>query len=98
MEGIIVNNNNIQILDAYKYSKKEIDNILNFLEFTYPLNTVIKNRTIYSMKMEILTHILFYKLNILKNRTKDVDINYPINKFAELLYICLGSIYSVFKK
>jgi uncharacterized protein YchJ len=47
-------------------------------------------RSYDSMIAEWVTHNRLYRLGIKRNRTKDVDINYPLKWYMELLYRIFG--------
>jgi hypothetical protein len=91
-----VYDNNIQIADSYKISKHQFDKILNDIVSKYPNHIVIQNRNIKSIKNEWAVHNLLYALHIKRTRTGSVDINWPINKYASLLYNILGPISLLF--
>ena len=97
-EDIKISDTCIQILDSYKLSKKDIKLIVDRLMQDYVENTVIKNRSRYSILSEIYVHNFCYNLNICRERTCSVDINYPINKYAELVYKILGPLCWIFLK
>lgn len=88
----------IHIADSYKLSKKDIKVIVDTLIQDYGENTVIKNRSRYSILSEIYVHNLCYNLNIYIERTGSVDINYPINKFSEQIYKIIGPLCWIFIK
>ena len=97
-ENVKIGDSDIQIVDSYKLSKKDIKILIDNLIHDYPENDVIKHRTRYSILSEIYVHNFCYKLNILRERTGSVDINYPINKVGELIYKIIGPICSIFIK
>ena len=88
----------IHIVDSYKLSKKDIKVIVDALIRDYQDNNVIKHRSKYSILSEIYVHNLCYKLNIFRERTGSVDINYPINKVGEQIYKIIGPLCWVFIK
>ena len=97
-ENIKITDSDIQIVDSYKLSKKNIKTLIDNLVCDYPENNVIKHRTKYSILSEIYVHNFCYKLNILRERTCSADVNYPINKVGELIYKIIGPICSIFIK
>ena len=97
-ENIKISDSDIQIVDSYKLSKKDIKILIDSLIRDYPENNVIKHRTRYSILSEIYVHNFCYKLNIQRERTGSVDINYPINKVGEQIYKIIGPICSIFIK
>lgn len=50
------------------------------------------------MLSEIYVHNFCYKLNLYRDRTCSADVNYPINKYAELVYKILGPLCWIFIK
>ena len=97
-ENIKITDICIKILDSYKLTKREIKLIVDRLIHDFQDNNVIKHRSKYSILSEIYVHNLCYKLNIFRERTSSVDINYPINRFAELLYKIIGPLCWIFIK
>lgn len=95
---ITISDTCIHIVDSYKLSKKDIKVIIDALIQDYQGNDVIKNRSRYSILSEIYVHNFCYNLNICRERTGSVDINYPINKFAETIYKIIGPICWIFIK
>ena len=83
---ITISDTCIHIADSYKLSKRDIKLIVNTLMQDYTENTVIKNRSRYSILSEIYVHNFCYNLNIFRERTCSADVNYPINRFAECIY------------
>ena len=97
-ENIKITDSDIQIVDSYKLSKKDIKILIDNLIHDYPENNVIKHRTRYSILSEIYVHNFCYKLNLYRDRTCSADVNYPINKYAELVYKILGPLCWIFIK
>ena len=95
---ITISDTCIHIVDSYKLSKKDIKVIIDALIQDYQGNDVIKNRSRYSILSEIYVHNFCYKLNIFRERTGSVDINYPINRFAETIYKIIGPLCRIFIK
>ena len=95
---ITISDTCIHIVDSYKLSKKDIKVIVDALIQDYQDNNVIKNRSRYSILSEIYVHNFCYNLNIYRERTGSVDINYPINKFAETIYKIIGPLCWIFIK
>ena len=97
-ENIKISDTCIHIVDSYKLSKKDIKLIVDKLIQDYAENTVIKNRSRYSILSEIYVHNFCYNLNIYRERTRSADVNYPINKFAETIYKIIGPLCWIFIK
>ena len=97
-ENIKISDACITFSDSYKLSKRDIKLIVDRLMQDYVENTVIKNRSRYSILSEIYAHNFCYNLNICRERTRSADVNYPINKYAEIVYKILGPICWIFIK
>lgn len=86
----IVTYSNIHIPDSYKIkSRKEMKRILKQIQSEYPECNVFK-RNIWSLCSEWRAHNRLYRLNIESNRTKNVDLNYPLKWYIELAYNIIG--------
>lgn len=92
----MVTRNNIHITDSYKISKKEFKSILEYLREVYTSCEVFNHRSIFSLCMEWTVHNFLYNINIQRDRTKDVDLNYP-NKHS-LVYNIIGVLTWLFIK
>jgi len=73
----VVTDSVVTIKDSYLFSKNEFPIILNDIEDNYPDNPVMLNRSRFGMKMEWATHNALYNMNIERERTRDVDLEYP---------------------
>lgn len=72
----IVTDKSIEIVDSYKVSvTDEMKDILNSLREEYPDNSVLIKRKNSSLIREWKGHNFLYKLGILRNHTKDVDLD-----------------------
>ena len=92
-----VSDNNLQLIDSYKVSKKRFDGELNRIEAIHPVSDVWK-RSRCSMKLEWATHNGLYALGIKRDHTKDVDINYPQKWYAKVGYTICGALFWIFIK
>ena len=97
-ENVKITDDNIHFENSCKLPKRDIKVIVDNLVCDYPENNVIKHRTKYSMLSEIYVHKFCYKLNLYRDRTCSADVNYPINKYAELVYKILGPLCWIFIK
>ena len=86
-----INDSNIRIKDSHKISKKEFDSIIKEMRSKFT-NSVLVNRSDYSLKMEWACHNLAYYFKVDPNRSKDVDLNYPLTWYGKILYNTLGPI------
>ena len=81
---------NTKVYDGYKYTNNEIKQAVKIIiqkrkELGLPVT-----RSESSYINEWKSHNRLYKLNIQKNRTKDVDLEEEINSVRNFLYSILG--------
>lgn len=89
---------NIKIIDSYLISKKEFKKyLLNYVHNNENYEVILK-RSLISLILEWSTHNFLYKLNISKNRTKDVDLDYPQKWYYKIGYFFIGLISYIFIK
>lgn len=82
--------NNIHIKDSYKVTKRsEMKEILYAIQHSNPECNVFK-RNYNSLVSEWRTHNRLYRLGYKRQRTSDVDLNYPLKWYVELAYRILG--------
>jgi hypothetical protein len=85
--------NNINIKNSYKVrGRKNIKNVICMLKEKFPENNINKQST-FLLTQEWAVHNLCYKLNIFRDRTKDVDLNYPKKWYIKFIYSILGFLY-----
>ena len=87
----LLSNENTKIYDGYKLkSKKEIEALVEF---------IIKERQKYGLRIsrtrgsyirEIKAHIRLYKMGLFRSHTKDTDLEEPILRRIELIYLIIG--------
>ena len=83
---------NIHIEDSYKISKWDFDCTLRDIHWEalrggYESKLIVfYNRSYFSLKMEWTVHNALYNLGIERERTKDVDLNYPQKLWEKILY------------
>lgn len=92
-----ITKNNLHIFDSYKISKKKFDSELNSAQALHKESDVWK-RSRLSLKLEWATHNALYALGIAKDRTKDVDLNYPQKWYVKTGYAVVGSLVWLFIK
>lgn len=80
--------NALTIKESYKVSKKEFSNYF----YKYGNEPVIIARNWTVMKLEWATHNGLYALGLWREHTKDVDFEYPQNRWLTLCYIICGAI------
>lgn len=99
IDGVLYNYqyypNNVHIENSCNVKKKYFESTLTWIQEKHPDLGVWK-RSIKSLKREWATHNFLYSIGLWKNRTKDVDLNYP-NKWS-WLYNIVGSIVILFIK
>lgn len=87
---MIITSYNIHIPNSFKITKrKEMKKILLQIKSEHPECEVFK-RKLWSLCSEWKAHNRLYKLNIEPERTKSVDLNYPLKWWVELAYNILG--------
>lgn len=90
----IITKHNLHIEDSYKLKKKEIKSALEEIK-SINSDSLIWERSMFSLVMETVAHKVLYKLGLWKNRTKDVDLDNPCDK-PEWLYIIIGILTWIF--
>ena len=83
--------NRIKIYDSYKASIDQMREELDKLQELYP-NHPVWNRTRISLKHEWAAHSLLYALDYKKDKTKDVDLEYPQKWYMKIVYSILGNL------
>ena len=87
---MIITSYNIHIPNSFKITKrKEMKKLLLQIKSEHPECEVFK-RKLWSLCSEWKAHNRLYKLNIEPERTKSVDLNYPLKWWVELAYNILG--------
>ena len=93
--------NRIKIIDSYKVKKSDFEKVFEIIKTVYNDIDLLKNRTTHSLKMEWAVHNFLYKLKFKPEKTKDVDLDYYVdksNKLYMILYNILGPLVWVFIK
>ena len=84
--------NRIKIYDSYKVTNLDLMlDELNKLKELYPDHPTW-NRSMHSLKLEWAAHNLLYALGYKKDKTKDVDLDYPQKWYMKIAYGILGNI------
>lgn len=95
---------NIHIENSYAVSKKDFNKVLADREWeAYEHNIeseigVFQNRSQFSLKCEWACHNFLYALNIARERTKDVDLDYPQKWYLRIAYTVGGVLVWLFIK
>ena len=74
---------NLHIVDSYKISK------WNMLKILKNRDCVLE-RSNFSLLLEWASHNLLYDLHIARERTKDVDLEYPQKWYYKVAYFIIG--------
>lgn len=87
---MIITSYNIHIPNSFKITKrKEMKKLLLQIKSEHPECEVFK-RKLWSLCSEWKAHNRLYKLNIEPERTKSVDLNYPIKWWVSVFYNIFG--------
>lgn len=89
--------NRIKILDSYMMSEAEFSEALDEIQKLYPDHVAFK-RTRKSMYLEWRAHNFLYWMGIKKDKTTDVDLEYPQGWFKKIAYGILGILGKIFFK
>lgn len=81
---------NLHIENSYSVRKKYFASTLSWIEERH--DSEVWKRSKNSLKREWATHNLCYALDIKRDQTKDVDLNYPQKWYVRLGYAIIGSI------
>lgn len=92
-----ITKNNLHIPDSWIYSKHNFRDILKAIREEHP-DSDVWERSDGSLCREWATHNLLYALGIARERTKDVDLNYPQKWYVRIGYGICGAIAIVFIK
>ncbi len=81
---------NTKLFDSYLISDEELNKVVKeIIKARYEKGYKV-TRSEKSYIREIKVHNRFYRLGILKKRTKDTDLEEPISKTKEKIYNMLG--------
>lgn len=89
--------NNLHINDSCEIQKRKFKSALDSIEARHP-ELLIWQRSTFSLCREWAVHNLLFNLGIKKERTKDVDLNFPQKWYICIGYAILGSIALIFIK
>ena len=91
-DKILVSTYNVHIPDSWKCTKKEVKDYLDGARPQYPYCEPLQMRTTASMLREWAAHKAAYLVGFQRERTKDVDLNYPQRWWVRLLYFVVGGL------
>lgn len=90
MNNYTLTQNNLHICDSYKVRRWKMRRELrNIKKQAQPGQTIVFERSLFSLKMEWLCHNTLYLLGIQRDRTKDADLDNPCDR-PEWQYIACG--------
>ena len=90
MNWITVTTNNIHITDGWKTTdKKVMEDALTWVKENEP-ECLVFNRKMKSLVREWTGHNRLYRLGLFKSHTKDVDLEYPIKWYYNLIWNIIG--------
>lgn len=89
-----ISENNVTIFDSFRVKKlDDMKFIIYKLRGGYSSKYAIHKRSVNSIVHEWRVHNLLYSLGIMKNRTKDVDLNINQPWYIKVLYLILSPFY-----
>lgn len=91
MPEYTITQDNLHVVDSYQIPKSKFRRILVRIEGEHPESDVWK-RSKCSMKLEWACHNAGYDLHFRRERTKDIDLNYPQKLWEKLFYTIAGLI------
>ena len=95
IDGVLYNYeytpDNVHITDSCKVSKRFFESALTGIQERHGSLT-IWTRSHKSLKREWACHNLCYALDIHRDRTKDVDLNFPLKWYVSAAYWVIGAI------
>lgn len=78
----------IHINDSYKIKRKS--KMKEILLTEYKDHPVVKHRKMGSLTREWTAHNRLYRLGLFKSHTKDVDLEYPIKWYYNIIWNIIG--------
>lgn len=86
----------LTIYESYKTPKKEMYSILDKIRFDEGMKPIFE-RSNFSLKCEWIFHNFLYNIGILRDRTKDADLDNPCDR-PEWVYKVCGILVWLFVK
>ncbi len=77
---------NLHIIDSYKIPGRDFYRVLKDISSQNPNAFLFKARCKLGMCTEWVTHNFLYKINFQRERTRDVDIDYPQKWYYKIAY------------
>lgn len=82
---------NTKIIDSYLIPDEDLDLLVEQIIIERKNRNYDVSRTAESYKREIKVHNRLYKLHLLRNHTKDTDLEEPIKKPVSFIYNIFGN-------
>ena len=83
---------NLHIEDSYKIPGRDFREVLNDISHANPNAFLFKARCICGMCLEWSTHNFLYKIGFQRERTQDVDLDYPQKWYYKIGYAIIGTL------
>ena len=96
-----ISDNKLRIVDSYDVKKCDFDIFLDGIklnEENIGNSSKVWERSRFSLKTEWACHNFLYNIGFKRNRTKDVDLNFPQKLYEKIIYPIAGVIFWVFIK
>ena len=87
---------NLHIADSYQIPGRDFKEILTDIKQSNPDAFLFKVRGICGMCLEWATHNFFYKIGFQRERTQDVDLDYPQKWYYRIAYPIIGTVVWLF--
>lgn len=81
---------NLHIVDSYQIPGRDFREVLKDIRIENPGSFLFKARGICGMCLEWSTHNFLYKIGYQRERTQDVDIDYPQKWYYKVGYAIAG--------
>ena len=87
---------NLHIIDSCQIPGRDFREILTHISDENPESFLFKARSICPMSLEWATHNFLYMIGYQRERTCDVDLDYPQKWYYRIAYPIIGSLVWVF--
>lgn len=84
--------NALVITDCANYTTPEARDLINKFRDDYPDNEGLHKRSVNNMVNEWAIHALCYRWGIMRDRSKDADLEFDIEPEVRILYGILGPV------
>ena len=83
---------NLHIADSYQIPGRDFREVLKDIHIENPDSFLFKARGVCGMCLEWATHNFLYKIGYQRERTRDVDIDYPQKWYYKVGYAIAGAL------